>query len=432
MALVPTVSMAVGLYAAQRLLEPLFGASSAWPRPTRVVDGAVAGNVALVLVRRGLVVPRWIDETRTCGDDRCQGASAWLTRLESRRLARSSTYDPPSAGRSSQTVASALIGQPDCPRPTGRAVRRTARMPRRRSAPAAWSCSPTSAGWRRSTRSSRSGSPRRASTRSPSTTTGGRPAPSVAVPTSTTRRTHRRRPGPAFGPTRSAGAEHPGRCSGPCLVGFLFSWPAGSAFMRGEAARAGTSALADRRSPSTGRSARRRNDMPAAAGATGVHAVAPVLAVFGGDDYIRREVVSCSPDPGRFGPWVARRSAIVARRTTSPSTERLATHSPSVPLEAFATASSPSCRARLRPVRSSTPCSAVASLGPDLAVPLAADRGVRWWLPTPVASVTDVRTRRPTAVGMPCLGSAKRAIEGPPIRAPERRLDAPCATRVGV
>ena len=115
MALVATVSMAVGLYAAQRLLEPLFGAIlGVVPAEAPWADGAVPGNVALLLV----AAPVWwfhMDcRNADLRHDRLGGASAWLTRLDRYGWAFIGLMTLLiGAGQLIQTVASALIGQPD-------------------------------------------------------------------------------------------------------------------------------------------------------------------------------------------------------------------------------------------------------------------------------------------------------------------------------
>jgi Domain of unknown function (DUF5671) len=115
MALVATVSMAVALYAAQRLLEPLFGAIlGVAPADAPWTDGAVPGNVALLLVAAPVW---WFHMDRRNADlrhDRLVGASAWLTRLDRYGWAFVGLMTLLiGAGQLIQTVASALIGQPD-------------------------------------------------------------------------------------------------------------------------------------------------------------------------------------------------------------------------------------------------------------------------------------------------------------------------------
>src|SRR5688572_7432129 len=82
MALVATVSMAVALYAAQRLLEPAFGAIlRVAPSDATWAGGAVVDNVALLLVAAPVW---WFHLARRKTDlrnDRLHGPSAWLTRL---------------------------------------------------------------------------------------------------------------------------------------------------------------------------------------------------------------------------------------------------------------------------------------------------------------------------------------------------------------
>src|SRR5688572_1153372 len=115
MALVATVSMAVGLYAAQRLLESLFGAIlgvAAADAPW--TDGDVPGNVALLLVAAPIWWFHMDRRNRDLRHDRLHGASAWLTRLNRYGWAFAGLMTL-LIGTSQliQTVASALIGQPD-------------------------------------------------------------------------------------------------------------------------------------------------------------------------------------------------------------------------------------------------------------------------------------------------------------------------------
>lgn len=115
MGLVATVSMAVALYAAQRLLEPVFGAVLGVARADAPwADGAVVGNLALLLVAAPVW---WFHMARRNADvrhDRVHGASAWLTRLNRYGWAFIGLMTLlVGASQLIQTVASALVGQPD-------------------------------------------------------------------------------------------------------------------------------------------------------------------------------------------------------------------------------------------------------------------------------------------------------------------------------
>lgn len=115
MALVATVSIAVALYAAQRLLEPVFGAILGVARSDAPwTEGAVVDNVALLVVA---VPVWWLHMARRNADlrhDRLHGGSAWLTRLNRYGWAFIGLMTLlVGASQLIQTVASALVGQPD-------------------------------------------------------------------------------------------------------------------------------------------------------------------------------------------------------------------------------------------------------------------------------------------------------------------------------
>ena len=115
MALVATVSIAVALYAVQRLLEPVFGAIlGVAPTDAPWAGGAVVDNVALLLVSAPVW---WFHMARRNADlrhDRLHGASAWLTRLDRYGWAFVGLMTLlVGASQLIQTVASALLGQSD-------------------------------------------------------------------------------------------------------------------------------------------------------------------------------------------------------------------------------------------------------------------------------------------------------------------------------
>jgi hypothetical protein len=115
MALVATVAIGVAMYAAQRLLEPLFGAilgvgqaDAPW------TEGAVVDNVAFLLVAAPIW---WFHMARRNADlrhDRLHDAGAWLTRLNRYGWAFIGLMTLLiGASQLIQTVASALVGPPD-------------------------------------------------------------------------------------------------------------------------------------------------------------------------------------------------------------------------------------------------------------------------------------------------------------------------------
>src|SRR5687767_2792281 len=115
MALVASVSIGVALYAAQRLLEPAFGAIlGVAPSDAPWADAAVVDNVALLLVAAPVW---WLHMARRNADlrhDRLHGGSAWLTRLNRYGWAFIGLMTLlVGASQLIQTVASALVGQPD-------------------------------------------------------------------------------------------------------------------------------------------------------------------------------------------------------------------------------------------------------------------------------------------------------------------------------
>lgn len=115
MALVATVSIAVALYAARRLLEPAFGAIlGVSPADAPWTDSRMVDDVALLLVTGPVW---WWHVTRRNADlrhDRLHGASAWLTRLNRYGWAFIGLVTMlVGASQLISTVASALIGPPD-------------------------------------------------------------------------------------------------------------------------------------------------------------------------------------------------------------------------------------------------------------------------------------------------------------------------------
>jgi uncharacterized protein DUF5671 len=115
LALVATVSIAVALYAAQRLLEPVFGAIlGVSPADAPWTDTRLVDDVAVLLVS---VPVWWWHMTRRNADlrhDRLHGASAWLTRLNRYGWAFIGLMTMlAGASQLISTVASALIGPPD-------------------------------------------------------------------------------------------------------------------------------------------------------------------------------------------------------------------------------------------------------------------------------------------------------------------------------
>ena len=115
MALVATVSIAVAMYSAQRLLEPVFGAILGVDRADAPWgDGRVVDNVALLLIAAPVW---WLHVTRRNADlrhDRLHGASAWLTRLNRYGWAFVGLMTLLiGASQLILTLASALLGQSD-------------------------------------------------------------------------------------------------------------------------------------------------------------------------------------------------------------------------------------------------------------------------------------------------------------------------------
>jgi hypothetical protein len=115
MALVATVSIAVALHVAQRLLEPAFGAIlGVSPADAPWAGGRWVDDVASLLVATPVW---WWHVARRNADlrhDRHQGASAWLTRLNRYGWAFVGLVTMlVGASQLISTVASALIGPPD-------------------------------------------------------------------------------------------------------------------------------------------------------------------------------------------------------------------------------------------------------------------------------------------------------------------------------
>jgi hypothetical protein len=115
MALVASVSIAVAMEAARRLLEPIFGAILGVDRASVPwADGQVVESLAMLLVAAPIW---WLHISRRNADlrhDRLDGASAWLTRLNRYGWAFIGLMTLlTGTSQLITTLASALIGQPD-------------------------------------------------------------------------------------------------------------------------------------------------------------------------------------------------------------------------------------------------------------------------------------------------------------------------------